>query len=64
VLTHGTRLQNQAPIEAMKSEVTKFDGATIRHPLHNKSKKSQAWDPSAGEISEAQENHDPGEEHD
>ena len=36
----------------------------IRRPANNKSKKSQAWNPSAGEIAEAQEDHDPGKEHD
>src|SRR5580692_5024549 len=45
-------------------EARKFDPGAIRHTSNNKSKKSQAWNPSAGEIAEAQEDHDPGEEHD
>jgi hypothetical protein len=41
-----------------------FDAGSIRHPPNNKSKKSKAWNPSAGEIAEAQEDHNPREEHD
>jgi hypothetical protein len=47
-----------------RSERIPTSRETTWRPSDGKSKKSQAWNPSAGEIAEAQEHHDPREQHD
>ena len=38
--------------------------AKRQRPPNGKNEESEAWNPSDGEIAEAQEDHDPGEQHD